>query len=230
MPRERLRIEYNCVREEFLAGAGDRDEFRQRLGIRNGTFVLTVVGRLVPRKGQDVFLQALRLLVERDVPVHGLIVGAPPRNLAGAEALYPVKLQAMADHPSLCKRASFLGHRSDIPAILGASDVVVMPSLDDPFPLAVIEALAAGVPVIASRSGGHAEAIADGVTGLLVPPRDAEALAAAVELLRSEPELRDMLSRNGRAAVREHFSEATLPGRLEALYREAMMLNCAASV
>jgi type III pantothenate kinase len=186
--------------------------------------LVAVVGRLVPRKGQDVFLDAVRILAQDGLPIRAVIVGEPPARPDTGERAYLERLLTLAVHPALRSRVEFQGFRDDVPALLAASDIVVMPSVNDPFPLALIEAMAAGAAVVATDSGGHAEAIEDGVTGLLVPPRDPSALAAAVARLAWDVLFRGNLAAAARRSAVERFSPETLPARLEVLYRDALRI------
>ena len=103
----------------------------------------------------------------------------------------------MAARPSLAGRVEFLGERGDVPALMAALDALLVPSWEEPFGRVVVEAMAAGTPVIATSRGGTAEIVADGVNGLLAPPRDAGAWAAVIERLLDEPGLRERLVEEG---------------------------------
>jgi glycosyltransferase involved in cell wall biosynthesis len=114
------------------------------------------------------------------------------------------------------------GHRNDIAALLSAVDVVACPSHREPFSLVALEALAAGRPVVGTTVGGLPEVIVDGVTGLLVPPRDPKRLAAALVALLADPDRRRRLGQAAAAHAQEHFSAAQQVPRIEsALARSA---------
>ena len=139
--------------------------------------------------------------------------------LAGDGELRPAMEQRARDL-GVMDRCVFLGHRSDVPALLAAADVFVLPSLFEGLPISVLEAMAAERPVIATAVGGTDEAVVDGATGLLVPPRDAVALAAAIRRLRADPPLARQLARAGRARVEADFSsEGAARGVMEVYER-----------
>ena len=122
----------------------------------------------------------------------------------------------------IADRVRFLGDRSDVPALLACSDLFVLPSLAEGLPMSVLEAMAAGRPVIATSVGGIGEAVTDGVTGLLVPPADANALAAAIRRLLLDAELAGRLARAARAAVAERFSSEAMVRNTARLYDEVL--------
>ena len=135
--------------------------------------------------------------------------------LAGEGELRPA-MERRARDLGVMDRCVFLGHRSDVPELLAAADLFVLPSLFEGLPLSVLEAMAAERPVVATAIGGTDEAVVDGVTGLLVPPRDAAALAAAIGRLRSDPALAGRLAQTARARVEAEFSsEATARGVMQ---------------
>jgi len=116
----------------------------------------------------------------------------------------------------------FLGRRSDIPDVLASSDIAVLPSRAEGLPNAVLEYMAAGLPTIASRVGGNAELVEDGVTGLLVPPEDSSAIAAALLRLLRDPDLSRKMAENGRKVAVENYSFERLIREVDALYTELL--------
>jgi glycosyltransferase involved in cell wall biosynthesis len=116
------------------------------------------------------------------------------------------ELEEMARRLGVADRCLFLGQRDDVPALLAVSDLFVLPSHFEGLPVSVLEAMMAGRPVVATAVGGTDEAVVDGETGLLVPPRDPAALATAVRRLREQPELAQRLAAGGRARVEREFS------------------------
>ncbi len=116
----------------------------------------------------------------------------------------------------------FLGRRSDIPDVLASCDIAVLPSRAEGLPNAVLEYMAAGLPTIASRVGGNAELVQDGVTGLLVPPEDSSAIAAALLRLLRDPELSRRLAESGKKMAVESYSFERLIREVDALYTELL--------
>jgi glycosyltransferase involved in cell wall biosynthesis len=163
------------------------------------SFVLACVGSIDLRKAQGDLLDALtRLPIELSSRIRTWIVGTPSNEELG-QAFF-AQMDRLPSHV----RVHWLGQREDVAAILQAADVLVHPSINDPFPLAVLESLASGTPVVAARGGGVVEGVADRVTGRLVPCSDPSALAAAlVDVLSDADRLRAM-GEAGRTAVRRY--------------------------
>jgi glycosyltransferase involved in cell wall biosynthesis len=131
-------------------------------------------------------------------------------------------LEALAARLGIADRVRFLGTRDDIPDLLAACDVFALPSLYEGSSLAVLEAMAARRAVIASAIGGTDELIEDGRDGLLVPPGDPEALAAALARLLNDAELRARLAANARERVEREFSRERMAARVGAAYEELL--------
>jgi glycosyltransferase involved in cell wall biosynthesis len=127
-------------------------------------------------------------------------------------------LEARATSLGLGERARFLGHRRDVPALLAAADLFVLPSLYEGLPLAVLEAMAAGVPVIATAIGGTDEIVRDGETGMLVPPADPHALVAAITQTLSDRDRAMRLAAEARSYVERQYSVESMVGAVSRLY------------
>jgi glycosyltransferase involved in cell wall biosynthesis len=185
---------------------------RSELKLRDGGFVIGTVSRLdEPKKGLAVLLQALANLAGRDgVPAwQCLLVGDGPAR---------ERLRSLAEELGLRERVVFAGMRRDVPSLLSAMDVFVCPSLYEGFGIAIVEAMAAGRPVIASAVGGIPEIVVHEDTGLLVPPGDAVALADAIVALLAHPDRARAMGARGRARAREKFSMETAVQRHQQLY------------
>jgi glycosyltransferase involved in cell wall biosynthesis len=194
--------------ERFAAPMGPRAAVRAELGVGDGDCLLVVVGALEDRKGHAVLLEAIARLGDPRLQV----------RCAGDGSLRAV-LEARRDALGLARTVGFLGRVDDVAPLLGAGDVMVMPSRHEGLGVAALEAMAAGLPVVASRVGGLPEAVADGDTGLLVPPDDVAALAAAVARLAADPALARRLGAAGRARVRARFTMAAMAEGTLAVYR-----------
>ena len=179
-------------------GTMDRGALHRALGLPPERPVVFCSGRVQPYKGMQTVLEAAFLLRAKGA-------GAVDFAFAG-DGPYLDALRARAGELGL-DNVHFLGRRTDVPALLAGATVAVVPSLwEEAFGLAVVEAMAAGVPLVASRTGGIPELVDDGRTGLLVPPGDARALADALRLLLDHPSLRATLSMHGQIAARRRFS------------------------
>lgn len=188
------------------SGAGVRAE----LGIEPGEVLFVAVGNLVPRKGHRVLLEALKPLAGPD---------APPWRLAIAgRGKQKEPLQQLAAELGIAGRVHLLGHRDDIPDLLAAADVFVMPSLWEGLPLAILEAMFAGKPVVASAISGIPEAIESGVQGHLVPAGDAPALSRALRELLVDPSRRTAFGAAGRRRAEAEFTIEHMTDAYERLY------------
>lgn len=203
----------------------DRDAVRREFGLAPGTPLITVVSRLVRLKGIEQFLEAAALLAPRFPAARFLVVG----EAAAGDHHYQQELAQLAGRLGIATRVHFAGLRLDVPALLGSATVSVMPSLNEALSNALLESMAAGAPTVATRVGGTPEAVADGATGLLVPPGDAAAMAAAVGRLLQEPGLAGALGRAGQLAVTNRFSLARMVEATERLYVDLVEQRCAST-
>jgi glycosyltransferase involved in cell wall biosynthesis len=170
------------------------------------------IARLCDVKGQRELIQALRLLPD----VHAVLVG-DDLETGGA---YRQLLEREAREAGVAERVELAGYREDVDTLLDELDAVVLPSWVEGMPLVLLEAMAHARPVVATSVGGTPEVVVDGETGLLVPPRDPQALAAAIRRLVDGPELARRLGEAGYERVRERFSVEAMTGRVLALYDE----------
>ena len=184
---------------------------REEYGLPAEGPIVGVVARLEPEKGHPTLLEAWPLVLAAIPDATLLVVGEGSRREA---------LEAMSHELGIAGRVVFTGRRDDVPAVTAALDVAVLPSYREALGLTILEAMALSRPVVASNVGGIPEMVEDGVTGLLVPPRDPESLAAAiVRLLRDHP-LADMLARAGHDLVHERFCIELMVDAVERIYDE----------
>lgn len=199
---------------------------RNGLGLEPSTFALGVVGQITPWKGQDMALRALSTLAQRHPQLRLLVVGEA-KFLARSTRLdnraYLDELHDLARGRRLAGRVDFLGERGDTPAIMSALDALVVPSHGEPFGRVVVEAMAAGTPVVASASAGPAKIIEDGVTGLLAAEDDVGAWAKAIERLVTDERTRRELVNRGRVRS-THFSISAHAEKVLAVYRKVLSL------
>ncbi|MEW6274267.1 MAG: glycosyltransferase family 4 protein [Bacillota bacterium] len=199
---------HNGIESVPTRSAREHRHILRQLGLPPLGQVVGTVARLVPQKGISCFLKAAAMLV-KDYRVNFLIVGDGPLRR---------QLEHEAVALGLENRVVFTGERDDVPVILSALDIFVLPSLTEGFPLAILEALAAGRPVIATRVGGIPEIIADNHTGLLIKPGDPAELALAVAGLLTDRERTLSLARAGQLYVKEKFSAEQMVRRVEEEY------------
>jgi glycosyltransferase involved in cell wall biosynthesis len=178
-----------------------------------GRPLVGVVARLQPEKGVASFLVAAARVAPRFPRASFVVAGDGPLRR---------ELVALAEDLGLGDRVRFLGFRSDASALMGALDVLVVPSLTEGSPLVTLEAMAAGVPVVASAVGGIPDQIRDGKEGLLVPPGDTGAMGEAIVALLRDPTRARTLAEAGRRRATSEFSHAVMVRRIEDVYREAL--------
>jgi glycosyltransferase involved in cell wall biosynthesis len=213
VPPERVQVVPNGVDLQRFSSNGNHAFARRRWGWKDETLLIGVIANLRPEKGHATLLEAVPSVVKRFPQAHFLLVGPDPVQ-------HGERLRALASH--LGAHVSFLGDCSEIPELLAALDVFVLPSYSESMPNAVMEAMSAGRPVIASAVGGCKELIVDGETGILVPPRNPEALAAQIVRLLEEPGLRETLGRAARKRAEAEFDIKVAVRRLEAIYDELL--------
>ena len=193
-------------------------KLHQELGLPPGAPLVAVLSRVSPIKGLEYFVQAATMVAWRVPQARFLIVGeAEPHD-----AEYRRGLEAYAARLGLGRRLVFTGLRMDVPDVLAEVAVSVLPSLSEGLSNVLLESMAAGVPVVATRVGGNPEVVQDGVTGFLVPPRDAPGLADAISRVLEERDLAHQLGRAGRARVVARFSIHDMVRQTEQLY-EALL-------
>ncbi len=171
--------------------------------------VVTTAASLIERKGIRFLLEAAHLLQKSGRPVRVVIAGDGEQRQ---------ELQNMAQKLSI--ECTFLGQFSDMPKLLASSDIFVLPSLSEGLGVAVLEAMAAGKPIVASAVGGLKESVVDGQTGFLIPPTNAQALADALKKLLSDSSLIDQFGSAGRARAAEKYSLENMAKGNESLYHK----------
>lgn len=187
------------------------EEAKQELGIDSSHAVVGTVGHLEEEKGCEYLLQAAAQVSAPDGKVTFLLVGDGSQR---------AKLENLAEDLSISSSVMFTGYRSDIPRILSIMDVFVLPSLYEGLPNALLEAMAASRPVVATQVGGIPEVVADGETGILVPRGDSGALARAICVLLEDRERAREMGIAGRKQVERLFSVETMVAKTEALYEK----------
>jgi glycosyltransferase involved in cell wall biosynthesis len=194
------------------------DRLRRELGLAPDTPMVTVVSRLTRMKGLEHFLEAAAMLKAGYPEARMLIVG----ETAPGQGAYLQELMARAERLGIADRVIFTGLRADVPAILGSAAVAVMPSLNEALSNVLLESMAAGAPVVATRVGGTPEALVDGHSGLLVAPGDSRGLAAAMARLLDDRALATRLGRAARACIEERFSVERMVRSTEQLYMDLL--------
>ncbi len=185
--------------------------FREQYGIEPDAVVVGVVARLEPEKGHPTLLEAWPAVLHAVPNAALLVVGEGSRR---------AELEQQAARLRIAHRVTFTGRRDDVPSVTAALDVAVLPSYREAQGLSILEAMALSRPVVASRVGGIPEVIEDGVSGLLVPPHDAPALAGAIIRLLTNHPLADMIGRAGHDVVHARFCIGLMVRAVESIYDE----------
>lgn len=208
IPRHRIRVIRNGVDIARFATI-DRDEARHALALQPHELAIGSVGRFQPVKDHRNLLRASAALSRRGVPHLVLLAGIGPLQ---------ADLEREASELGISGQVRFLGHRPDVERVLAAFDVFTLPSKSEGLSNTILEAMAAGQPVVATDVGGASELVIDGQTGLLVPPEDSDALAAAVATLAADPGRRRRMGEAGQQRARNEFSLDRMVASYETLY------------
>ncbi len=214
--RESHQPELDTARTVTIVNGVDIDHFKSSTEIQGsdpGTFHIGSIGSLTIQKGYSNLVQAVKLLSDRDVPAKLTFIGDGPLR---------EELEQQATESGIIDRVVFAGTTSDVMQVLPSFDVVAGSSLREGLPLSVLEAMAAGLPVVTTDVGGNKEAIINGSTGILVPAGDPSALAEALETLWKDTEKRVAMGKAGRSRVEEHFSAQNMVTATEKIYESIL--------
>ncbi|MEW6447185.1 MAG: glycosyltransferase family 4 protein [Bacillota bacterium] len=203
---------YNGINPGDFQTEEPRESIRVRLGLPVDRPVVGAVARLAPQKGLNYLIEAAALISPGERPLFVVVGDGPLR----------AELEALVAKRGAGGHFIFTGSRDDVPVFLKAFDILALPSLTEALGLAVLEAMAASLPVIATAVGGIPEVVVHGETGILVPPRDAVALAKGVTELLAAPERAASFGVAGRKRVCDLFTVEKMAGRVMDLYREAL--------
>lgn len=189
---------------------------RHQAGLLADDLVLVTVGRLAEIKNYQMLLEAIAIAIREAPTLKLIMVGDGPER---------AKLEATAARLGLSERVRFLGERADVPDWLALGDVFVLPSHYEGISIALLEAMAAGLPAIVTRVGGNPEVVIDRENGWLVDSGDTEGLARALVVSFREPALRNALGRAARESVERDFDLRKAVGRYEDIYRDCLSVT-----
>ena len=215
LPLARIRVIRNGVAapRPSTDGVAAQSALTARIGTVPTQLRVATIASLTSKKGHDVLLRALALVAGRGLRVSAVFAGDGPER---------ARLEMIAADLKLHESVHFLGAVSNPADVLAATDVFVLPSLVEGLPLALLEAMRAGKPVVATAVGGVPEAVTSGINGLLVPPADDVALADAIATLAASPRQRAELGDKARATADRDFTEQRYVGALASLYDELL--------
>ncbi|OGX19210.1 MAG: hypothetical protein A2Y04_00120 [Omnitrophica WOR_2 bacterium GWC2_45_7] len=197
--------------KQFQKNASQRKAVRERYGIQNDEMVIATVGRLSVEKNQAMLVEAASRLTKKFPNVRFLIVGAGPEEQ---------QLRRLITEKKLERQVILTGFIKDMPSVYSAIDIFVLTSLTEGIPLTILEAMAANVPVVATRVGGIPDLIEDEKTGLLVESRNVAELCAQLETLISDASKRNELAESASRYVRSHFSQEKMVEGYRKVYEE----------
>jgi glycosyltransferase involved in cell wall biosynthesis len=210
MPVDRVKtIHYGVDLDKFNTNGVDTAVKRRELGLSEDELLVGVVARLNEQKGHKYLVAAAPEIVKQFPHVRFVFVGDGPLR---------ADIEKQIDDLGISRHFTFLGFRDDVHEILKVFDIFVLPSLYEGLPNVVLEAMAAGKPIIATAVDGTPEAVADGETGLLVPSREPEPLKSAIIKLVSDEKTRLVMARNARKRAESHFSLEKQVRAFENLY------------
>lgn len=216
VPLDRVRTIYAGIDVEAFRRTAHNDgarDVRREFGILPDAPVVGVVANLSPIKGYEELIAALALVAQKVEGLRCLCVG-------GADSVYRGTLKRLVEESGLERCLIFAGYQQMVVPFYDAMDILVLPSRSEAFPLVLLEAMALAKPVVATDVGGIPEAVVDGVTGLLVPPRDPSRLAGAILRLLRDRSARVEMGLAGYAHVVRHFSLKAQMAALDSLYTE----------
>ena len=213
--REQYRVVFSGIdTTPYTEAIARREETRKKLGIAEDEILVGGVGRLEPVKGFTYFVAMAQQLQTTEERLRFVLAG---------EGALTESLQRQATDAGTA--VDFLGLRHDVPALMAALDVLIVPSINEGMGRVILEAGAAETPVVASRVGGIPDVVDDGETGLLVQPRNPDALAAALLELIQSPERRQLMGATARAKIVPHYSLESMVQRIESIYEELLNEN-----
>jgi glycosyltransferase involved in cell wall biosynthesis len=205
----RVEVIYNGVAPAQMVTDEEVQKCKAELEVSGSYPMLGVVGSLYPVKGHRFLLEAMQEIIRQWPKAQLLVIGRGELE---------VSLKEQVEQLAIGANVHFLGMRQDVPRLLSLLDVCILPSLSEGLSLALLEAMASGKPVVATRVGGNPELIDHGRTGFLVQPEDARDLAANLLKLLNDPETMQQFGRQAEERVRQHFSMKQMVDRYRGLY------------
>ena len=211
LPSKKLQLIYNGVDPSPVVTLR-KSSLKEELGLPDSATLVVSIGNIRPAKGYEFLVDAAARIAAHDRDIHFIVVGHQK------EALFK-RLEEQVASAEIPPQIHWLGYREDVADILRQADIFLLPSVSEGFSISTVEAMMAGVAVIATRSGGPEELISDGETGLLIPPKDPEAIISAVSSLKN-PMIRKRLQDNAREKALQQFSLSAMLKAYHGLYHQ----------
>ena len=211
IPTEKVVKIYNGIEIDHYLPAKERGEkIKNQFNVGEETLFIGAIGRLVWQKGFEYLIRSIPEILKTAIRTKILIVG---------DGLLKNDLMALTERLSIKEYFVFTGFRNDIKKILSAIDILVVPSLLEGFPMIILEGMAMAKPIIATRIDGIKEQILDGESGILIPPRDPDAIVEAILRLSADKELSQNLGLEGRRRVENEFTVEKMISETERVYQ-----------
>lgn len=220
--REKVHYIVNGLDSSRWTATARPAELSSEFGLPADAQVITIASRLFVWKGHAELLRALASIAEAHPLAHLLIVGDDDPRAHPGKTRFSVELERLANRLGIAERVRFTGFRTDVREILAASDIYAMPTFEEPCAVAFLEAMAMGKAIVALDSGGTPEMITNGVTGLLSPVGDVDALASNISRLLRSPEERARFGLNAAHAVRTDYTPERMCRDLDRIYGEIL--------
>ena len=216
IPAEKIVCVHSAIDTEEYHPGGDKDWLKLSFGLPDNAYVIGMVSQFIERKGHRILLQALPEVITQHPQTHVVLFGHGPLEQAMQQLCIQLQLE---------KYVTFAGFRNDLARIIPALDLVVHPASREGLGVALLQAAACGIPIVAGRAGGIPEIVHDGVNGLLVPPNDAKALTLAINNLLADPKQAARFGQAGRRIVEQNFSLAQMVQGNYQVYAELLAAN-----
>ncbi len=211
--RRRARVIPNALAAGELIVTRERDEVRKELNIDDETLAVTIIGRLSPEKGHEMFFKAIANVIKEGKKVHAIVVGGGQEH---------DNLQNLIKELKIENSCSFVGHVRDTANYFNAADIQVMPSTTEGMPNAALEGMHMSLPLIATKVGGIPEVVIDEETGILIPSGDVIALTKSLLRLVNDVTIRESMGKKGKERVRQNFNPHVRAERILALYENVL--------
>jgi L-malate glycosyltransferase len=209
---------HNFVESDRIAAVSQsrQSALQHQVGLPPNSTLLGIVGDVIPRKGLIYLVEAMALIVKQNANAHLLIIGRE------GDEDYSKLCRAKIAARGLESRIHWLGERADVNQLLGGMHIYALPSLEESLPLSVLEAMSAGLPVVATNVGGVAECVANEECGFVVNPKSPHELSQALLTLLRYPKLRQSLGHRGREITGQHFSPAIQTEKIERIFQSVV--------
>ncbi len=211
----RVQVAYSGIDVKHCCDTATREAFRQRYGLKEEQPVIGTVANLFPRKGYEYLIEALVTIKEEHPGVCCFIVGEGPES-------YHEQLVQLVKEKGLESNVVFAGFQENVFEFLNAFDVFALPSIMEGFGIVLLEAMAMSKPIVACRVGGVPEVIKDGVTGILVPPKDSRSLAVALLKILKNDQIKVRLGMSARKIVETQFTREAAMQRIQEFYLDVL--------